>query len=353
MNRHGWVLVSATMIGLTGAVHAQSSQSDQQGKPAQADQPAPPPPHRARAIRKSIIDLRAMARERRFGQVLPGDPTPLTSAVPGQAPANQPQSPAATSGVRVEPGPPDGPIDLPESVMARKPVINAPAPEQGPSTPQPLTSAPAPAPARDAEPAPAQPNVQVVPVAPAAPEAVAVPAPAQPAVAEPVVAASPVVPAPPAAPTLDGVILTAAEPSLGAAPADVRVERRVGGVQWRNADAPGSAWQSPSASDRISGRIEVRAGIDAEAEFIVDERVVVRVTRLGRAIIERSNERVGSSSVSVTLARGAIEVRSLNTPAEPALIARIKTPDQSFAIAGALRVEYDAFAGTRRRIVNP
>lgn len=369
MTTHGWMLVCVTLLAAPCAAHAQTATTDQRARPEQvkpedAQTPAPVP-RRARPMRKPIIDLRALARDRRPGQVMPGDPTPLTSPIPELAPL--PAAPAAPSTVRVEPGPPDGPIDLPESAPVRKPVVSAPAndppapmpaepPRSAPVQPEPEPIAPAPVTPSAIEAAPpvppAVPTVQVVPVAPAAPAAAeSAPVPAAPADPEPV---APIAPPPAPATRLDGVILADLEPALSLGPAALRIERRSGSTQWRSADTgPSTPWTSFSPGDQTTGRIEIRAGIDADAEIIVDDRVALRLSRLGRAVVERSNERSGASSVSITLARGTIELRPLTPPTSPELIARIKTPDQSFGVTGPVRVEYDAFAGTRRRVGNP
>ncbi len=134
----------------------------------------------------------------------------------------------------------------------------------------------------------------------------------------------------------------------------MRVER-ASTAQWRVAEV-GSPWATPTPGEQLSSRIEVRAGIDADAEFIIDERIVVRLTRLGRAVIERAATTRGEVP-HVTLARGGLEIRPLSTPGAsdqpPAMIALVKTPDQSFGVTGGVRVDYDAFSGTRRRVVNP
>lgn len=374
MTTHGWMLVCVTLLGQPLAAHAQPAENDPSAQPEQArsqEAPAPAPsPRRARSIRKPIIDLRALARDRRPGQVMPGDPTPLSSPIPELAPL--PPAAPAPSPVRVEPGPPDGPIDLPESAPIRKPILNVPAnePAATPSAapapqiaaqPDPAPAAitpipvpvPVPVPAQEPvppppaaiDPAPVVPNVQVVPVAPA---------PADPVQPDPAPASAPV-PVEASAPISkpENVIVAELEPALNFGPAALRVERRTGATQWRSADAGATVpWTSISPGDSATGRFEIRAGIDADAEIIVDDRVVVRLSRLGRAIIERSNERGGSSLVSVALARGTIEIAPLDPAAPRQLFARVKTPDQSFGVAGPVRVEYDAFSGTRRRAVN-
>jgi len=118
-------------------------------------------------------------------------------------------------------------------------------------------------------------------------------------------------------------------------------------AQWRTGS---TAWRSPEAGESVEGRIEVRAGIDADVKVVVDDAVEITIARLGRVIIERAAEVGGGSLPAITVARGAIEVRLLKEEgvgSEDAH-ARVRTPDQTFGVRGAVRVEYDAFGGTRR-----
>ena len=59
----------------------------------------------------------------------------------------------------------------------------------------------------------------------------------------------------------------------------------------------------------------------------------------------------GGSAVSVSLTRGAAEVTPISETSQ--MFARIHTPDADFGLAGPVRVEYDAFTGTHRKVVNP
>ena len=79
---------------------------------------------------------------------------------------------------------------------------------------------------------------------------------------------------------------------------------------------------------------------------------------LGRATIERCVEPRGATSVGVGVTRRAVEIRPVGAAvatggASPQMFARVRTPDQVFGLTGPLRVEYDAFSGTKRRVVNP
>ncbi len=153
---------------------------------------------------------------------------------------------------------------------------------------------------------------------------------------------------------VDGVVLTQVPMALSTGGASVRLESISGdgaGVQWRVGDGP---WTTPSAGQTADGRVEVRAGLDAQAVLVVDGTAQLRVSRLGRATIERCAEPRAASSVSVQVLRGAVEIRPLGEAAATGqMFARVRTPDQGFGLTGPLRVEYDAFTGTRRRVVNP
>lgn len=153
-------------------------------------------------------------------------------------------------------------------------------------------------------------------------------------------------------PLVDRAVLGSVPMPLSTADAKVRVEsvpEAASGAQWR---AGADAWKTLAKGETAEGRIEVRAGLDADVVLSVDDHVQVRVARLGRAMIERCVEPGGTTSVSVVLSRGAVEIRPIGEPSAR-MFARVRTPDQSFGVVGPVRVEYDAFTGTRRRVVNP
>lgn len=413
-----WCVVSTVMLALASSVQAQSNERpapDDRSQSAAAT-PTNTGVRRTRPVRKAIIDLEKLAKERRPGQVMPGDPSPMSRTLiaaptsspenlpvaepqnqqstlaeaplqqkkdalldlPGgaapEAPASRVQTPATLT--RTEPAPevatPAVVISesVPVSVAQTQPLQMEPAPVQTataseltqtqsqivqvPVAQVPAVEVPAPAqPARGSEAAPlgaAQPDsVQTVaPVAAsnqenmssiASPAAIATP----PATSAPTLAALPVI--------VDGAYVTNVGQPANVEAAKIRVAR-VGGdatsVQWRLAS---QTWRTPAADDQVEGRIDVRAGLDSDLVLVVDENVELRITRLGRATVERAIESDGSKTVLVTLSRGAIELRSIGNTTGT-FFARVRTPDQMFGVAGMLRVEYDAFSGTRRRNVN-
>lgn len=352
----------------------------------------------ARSVRPPVIDLEAMAKERRPGQVMPGDPY-VSGAVPfGARPDDQPLA-LPNTGKATSPKVAQQRADVP-TLAFPKPVTPqptstdaAPAPseEAAPQPtqaqhaivhePQPTASAPAPAPEREflasATPAPlAHPSAEPAPAesAPAPVATIALQSAAQPSAPAPSpVASIPIVspPAPATAPPsvpavaagIDALLVDNISAPMSTESAKV-VVAELGGVmseaQWRTAD---SAWRQPRAGESLDGKIEVRAGINGEVTLVIDNQVQVTVSRLGRIVIERALEQGGSVVPTIALARGAIDIRpvadaSVNGP----LLVRVRTPDQAFGVrnAGAggsggwgLRVEYDAFSGTRRRASNP
>jgi hypothetical protein len=314
---------------------------------------------KVKSVRKPVIDLELQARERRPGQVMPGDPAPVVG-VPGTAPVE--------GGESVNPAAPKGSIPLPDTSPAARPALK---PAADTSARQPVMEGAAPT----AEAAPVQAvPVQAAPVqvatsqaatTPVAPTSAA-PTRATPMHAEPLphteAMASENEPAPakpepvdPGIGIVDRSIVTNISTPLATGPAKVRVESLSGdssGVQWRGS---GESWRTPATGDASESRLEVRAGLDSELVVVVDERVQIRITRLGRAVIERTEEVGGTTAVSITLMRGAAEIRPVGSvpPEAGQMFARVRTPDQMFGVTGALRVEYDAFTGTRRRTANP
>lgn len=323
---------------LAGAAGAQTTAQE----PARHEErkPAPPPVRRAKPARKPVIDLEAQAKERRPGQILPGDPPPF-------APTSPPEGRVRTA--------PDGTLDLPAAATPAGNAIVAPAAVDAPPGPfserlkspaGPAATAPAPEPETtlpaQAPPATAPKTSPPAEPPPPAPE----PSPQGPraaAVAEP----APGTAAPQDVPLVDPLVAHGVGEPSGAGPASARVVSvGASGVQWRSGAGP---WGTPEAGLEAEGRIEVRAGLDADLVLVVDGRAEVRVTRLGRAVIERSVEPGGGGVPMVTLTRGAVEIRPAAGATAGEMLARVKTPDQQFGVLGALRVEYDAFSGTRRR----
>lgn len=342
-----------------------------------------------------MVDLDAMAKDRRPGQVMPGDPSPMggvaTKVPTGNAGAIAGVPTAADKPVTVaslEQNANKPQIKLPDTAPYNKPVLKPvgdsgarpdvlngtmPAPEPEPVVESKMVenvTAPTPAPAPVA--AVAAPVAErVVPVVEAAPvvepaasvAAVPVPQRVEPKIAQKMIERAPVPAAPvgavvpvPASALVDGVVMMQVPSALSTSGASVRVESITGdaaGVQWRIGNGP---WTTPTVGQTAEGKIEVRAGLDGQVVLVVDGLAELRVTRLGRATIERCTESRGATSVGLGVTRGAVEVRpvgaALQEGARGQMFARVRTPDQVFGLVGPLRVEYDAFSGTKRRGVN-
>jgi hypothetical protein len=389
-----WTMTAAAVV-LAGSSMATGQTASESKDEAKVTEPAPKPAatpapssRKMKSVRKPVVDLQALAKERRPGQVMPGDPAPVV-----QSPAAAAASPggnAMTGGMEASslPGanqdaPKGSAISLPDTAPGNRNIMKPVTEENGRATaeaaPAPamtteVAPAPAPAPATAPAPAPAP--------APAAAEAVPVAAAAVPAAtvtdlpmrlsgqhAEPLpqmempkdeAPSAKVADAKPAAldagaGLVDGSIVPNIPMALSTSAGKIRVVSIAGdssGVQWR---VPGEAWKTPTASETVESKIEVRNGLDSDLTLVVDDRVQLRVSRLGRVVVERSQEAGGTTAVYITLSRGALEVRPVKdaglTPNE--MFARVRTPDQMFGVTGALRVEYQAFTGTRRRTINP
>jgi hypothetical protein len=397
--RIAWTAAGAILVASTALAQTTSASKDDQGAKGTPTTTTLP---RTKPVRKPVVDLEKMAKERRPGQVMPGDPAPV---VPPKAPSGEGTIPEATPAVAP---PSNGTIQLPDTSPPPKPALKptTEAPASPVSTAMPATTtpaaesmAPSPMSATDldtphaaapagmtAEPTaataattpaattPATPMAEVAPAPPPqAPMPAAEPAPAMDASygrAEPLPhveaapkheSAAPKTEVAESGDTIGGVgivdkyIVTAMPMPMSTGSAKVRIESISGDasdVQWR---ASGESWRTPAAGDTAESRIEIRAGLDAEMTLVVDDHVEVRIGRLGRALIERAMEPGGGSTMSITLSRGAAEIRPAGAgeSAPGVMFARVKTPDQVFGLTGPLRVEYDAFTGTRRRTLNP
>lgn len=356
MNRQAktaaWVGAAILLGSGAGALPA-LAQTGSGVQPAnEAGQPSTPPVRKSRSVRKPVVDLEGMAKERRAGQVMPGDPAPYRPATPAKADA-APEAPTIienvpTTDAHVPAAPiaamgeaPASDLTLPNTVPWNRPVLRP----QADGTMRDMNTRPVEV---GAAPMPAE-VVKALEDAPLAATDVG-------ATTTKVIARAESRPQVGGVTLVDGSVLSVLPSSLGTAPAKVRVESvsgDPGSVQWKGA---GEAWRTPVQGDMLESVVEVRAGLDAQLVLVVDDKVQVRISRLGRAMIERSMEAGGATSVSVTVARGAAEVRSIPSPsaADPTqMFARVRTPDQNFGLVGPLRVEYDAFTGTRRRVVNP
>lgn len=411
----------AAVLVACGAAQAQQ-QADSVAKRQEANRRMLQPIRHARPVRPPVIDLEAMAKERRPGQVLPGDAY-VSGALPlgarhdeaiGLPNTAAPQMPRVTKAAAPKTGAQRA--DVPTLAMSAAAPVGAlaaesvPAPVAGrdsgvsagsPGTPAaPMQASHAivhePDPAASSRPAQQAPGssaaVEPAPIAhapfahepvthePAAPAqiihesvdhaepaaAAGSPAPVEPAaqaVPAPVPVAEVVMNGPTASEIADrGVeaLVIAHMPSAQrTAPAKISVASVGGGAgaaQWRMMDQP---WRAPVAGELLEGKIEVRAGIDAEVTVVIDDQVRLTVSRLGRVVIERTVEPDGSVIPSIALARGAVEVRP--APGASGTLARVRTPDQAFGLRTAaadgrdigIRVEYDAFTGTRTRLAQP
>ena len=394
-----WMGAAVMMLAADAAMAQAASKDEPKGQTGMAPIPATLP-KRVRSVRKSVIDLDAMAKDRRPGQVMPGDPGPMggvsmmrvrgetgvpsagvetnvskpvtaasleqnatkpTIKLPDTAPYTKPVlKPVGDSAARPEvlggamPAPEAA--GVPETVVVETPVVErapvvaaaevAPAVEAAPIS-APVITAPVIAAPVIAAPVIAAPAERVAVAVVTAPVVERV----EPKVAEKAIERTPVA----GGALVDGVVMAQLPSALSTGGASVRVESITGdgaGVQWRIGDGP---WTTPTVGQTAEGKIEVRAGLDAQVVLVVDGLAQLRVTRLGRATIERCTEARGATSVGVGVTRGAVEVRPVGAAAgsSPQMFARVRTPDQVFGLTGAMRVEYDAFSGTRRRVVNP
>lgn len=361
---------TAMMIAADAAVAQTATKEEPKSQPAATPIPSTPP-KRVRPVRKSVVDLDAMAKDRRPGQVMPGDPSPTGGAAAVRplgdagAPVGAPTTadkPVTAASLEQNANKPQ--IKLPDTAPYNKPVLKPLG--DGAARPEVLSGTMSAPEAAATENAPAA----ATHVEAAAPTSATTPVAVQPA---PVPEATPVVAAPVVEPKaaekaierpqiggvtlVDGVVMTQVPSPLSTSGASVRVESIGGdgtGVQWRVGNG---AWSTPTVGQTADGKVEIRAGLDAQVTLVVDGLAELRVTRLGRATIERCTESRGATSVGVGVTRGAVEVRpvgaALQDGAKGQMFARVRTPDQVFGLVGPLRVEYDAFAGTKRRVVNP
>ncbi len=396
---------AAMMIAADVTVAQTASKDEPKNQPAATPMPMPmTSPKRVRAVRKSMVDLEALAKDRRPGQVMPGDPSPM-GGVATKVPMGDAATPVGSfmstdkpvTAASLEQNANKPQIKLPNTAPYNKPVLkpvgdNAARPEVLNGTmpvPEPeqvvetkmvgnvTTAAPAPVVATAVAAAPVVERVVPVVEVPAAVEhaapvaAVPVVERVEPKVAEKMIERAPVAAAPvnaaapvavavaapvPASALVDGVVMMQVPSALSTGGASVRVESIAGdaaGVQWRIGNG---AWTTPTVGETAEGKIEVRAGLDGQVVLVVDGLAELRVTRLGRATIERCTESRGATSVGLGVTRGAVEVRPVGAALQDAgkgqMFARVRTPDQVFGLVGPLRVEYDAFSGTKRRGVN-
>lgn len=328
---------------------------------APAPEPTPPPPAAEPAPVPIPIE-----------QVpAPAQPEPVPPPPPPQpAPVKQPSSPPADRG--------DEPVGLPDSTEpapTRTPAARVTKPLKPAPIPVAADRKPAAEPAPVPQPSPSpEPAAQPEPVAPAAAEE-----PAQPALpsyiteVNPAAAASPAeAPTPQPEPAAEPVpvVLEMPAESPGESPAQalpaptvtptgepiraqvILVEGPKDVIQWR---IDGGEWKNLVASDRVDGRIEVRTGLGAAATFTLADQVSVRVARLSRVEFETRPPAAAGMPVElvVRLTRGEVDVKPLPTmPGGPApATIRIITPDREFTTRLATGVRFDAFSGTRLKVV--
>lgn len=358
------LIAVAGCVFATSVAHAQSPSgsnppSSRKDAPAKTVEQVKPIVRPAGVLRRPLIDLEALAKARRDGQVMPGDigPMPAAGASQPAAPITEsvkvsktapveskgsleraaPPAPAATTTSRVEVARSNDPAsdadELPAVPAVTTEVVQKPARD----------------PAIDAIAKPAAVNVEEAPRTSARIEET-----------RPHIAALRTTPA---TPVTDAPASGQATPSTPVMPAPVKVAslgpakvtplRTSGGegTEWRFG---AEAWSSVPMGKTVDSRVEVRAGLDGDVTFDIDGHAQVRVSRLARVAIERAMETDGSSSVHLTLTRGLIEVRGTAAGHDgwAAHIARIKTPDRMLLITGPSSIEYDAFSGTKVRLLS-
>jgi hypothetical protein len=123
-------------------------------------------------------------------------------------------------------------------------------------------------------------------------------------------------------------------------------------VQWRVDEGE---WNNLTVNDKAEGRIEVRTGLGASTTLTLADQISVRVSRLSRVEFHtRTPEKSGMPvELVVVLSRGEVDVKPLpTTPGGPApAVIRIVTPDKEFTTRLATGVRFDAFTGTRLKLV--
>jgi hypothetical protein len=246
-----------------------------------------PPQRQVRTIKESPLDLRDQAKQRREGQVLPGDPSPerfarpippavaAVSTLPERAPTAEP-APAAP----IVPGAPGASGETPASITGA----------EAPLSPEPLVAAGSQLTLAGYEPAP------------------------------------------------EVVERRAARVRV------VSIDGNAAAAEWRRAGD--AAWNPFTGNVEVDGRFEVRTGIGAAVTLVADDAAEITVGRLARVLVENQVDPGGNVSVGVELARGRARVRPLSaTPVN------IRTPDQSIRVSSELAFEYNAFAGTRPAVL--
>jgi hypothetical protein len=350
-----------TASSISSAAQQPGSPQNPADSPAERVQPAKPS-----LTRRPLIDLKAMAKERRPGQVLPGDPAPVPGTNLDRAGSTM------VSSMNVS-GAAEALTDLRSMPPPVRRVWGTLAGEPGTVTvsEEPLPSVPLASGAIPSEPAVptlvstvtsrSEPGTFSASMSPStegvtSTAAIATIDPAQPSVAQPAsIPSVPLVSTPAPAQT----VTTPPEPAavvnmVGDAgtpqSAKVRIERIDGNptaAEWRAGDQP---WGAVTVGAVAEGRVDVRGGLDAELVLSADDRTRIVVNRLARVSIQSSVEIGAAPSTFLVLSRGLVRVQSGVNPGE-AWTVRVRTPDRSFALTSPAEVEYDAFGGTRIRLI--
>lgn len=392
-----WLMAAAGAVMLSGSVFAQNSEPGKSGVKDELKGASSRIRRVTPVLRKPLIDLESQAKSRREGQIMPGDPSPGQGAVIDLPETRTP----------VDAAPRPVPI-LRENVSGPARVRSSESVQKNEA----LASA-----AAEARPAPVAPAIERREVEPreAAPRAVAMPRAAEGAASAltteplPELTQTPEVEVASSGPGSDllagrGAVASDVGADLGASatasattnedpaamsrkvevnphvnelramgsasvsdepasdlppvtvlgPARVRVERSGGGqsVQWRGG---ADDWSTLGTGvGQADGRVEIRGGVDADATFVVEERLLVHVGRLARVVIETAGESNGSKSVHLTLARGKVEIQPIAGASGAGWspwLARVRTPDRTVALVAPSSVEYDAFSGARIRVL--
>jgi len=148
---------------------------------------------------------------------------------------------------------------------------------------------------------------------------------------------------------------TAEKPKAIGEPIDAQITMLEGPpdvVQWRTDDG---TWEGPAIGGRAKGVIEVRTGLGASTTLTLADQVSVKISRLSRVKFEQRSPAKDGMPVElvVELSRGEVDIKPLPlTPGGPApAVVRVITPDKNFTTRLATGIRFDAFSGTRLRVL--
>jgi hypothetical protein len=123
-------------------------------------------------------------------------------------------------------------------------------------------------------------------------------------------------------------------------------------IQWQVNDGE---WTPVAVNNRADGIIAVRTGLGASMTLTLADQVSVKVSRLTRVRFEqRTPEKPGMPvELVVELSRGEVDIKPLPLlPGGPSpAVVRIITPDRDFTTRLSTGVRFDAFTGTRLKLV--